>query len=441
MLFTAKYLIFYVLCVFSITHLSAQYTTTDFVATNLISDGLNAPGRMAIDADDNIYVTDAIQKSIIKYNAQGSYISTINAGLSPLSIAINNKNQLFVGDQNTGDIYTIHSNGTKTKFYSGLSFPASMVFGSNNILYIVDSQQKKVIGLDVSGNVVKDFTYSSFTFPTGIAFDRQNNHIIVSEHGGVGDDVQTCGGGSMSWGTTGPLTTIYIFDVEGNYISEFGCFGTKDGEFQRIQGITVGTCGNIYAADPYLGRVSVFDPDGNYITKFGTQGDGSGEFNIPTDIVFSKDNRAFISSMNKGAVDVHSITFSLPTATITSADQTVCSLEDAAIEVQFTGTAPWTFTYTVDNLNPVELIANETPFSFPVSVEGLYKIDALTDGNSDIGTCFTGSTLVTVSSEPPTATINTTELVKCIDDPAGIELQFTGMAPWTFTYTIDIWTL
>jgi hypothetical protein len=53
MLFTAKYLIFYVLCVFSITHLSAQYTTTDFVATNLISDGLNAPGRMAIDADDN----------------------------------------------------------------------------------------------------------------------------------------------------------------------------------------------------------------------------------------------------------------------------------------------------------------------------------------------------------------------------------------------------
>lgn len=63
MLFTAKYLIFYVLCVFSITHLSAQYTTTDFVATNLISDGLNAPGRMAIDADDNVYVTGAVQKN------------------------------------------------------------------------------------------------------------------------------------------------------------------------------------------------------------------------------------------------------------------------------------------------------------------------------------------------------------------------------------------
>ena len=32
----------------------------------------------------------------------------------------------------------------------------------------------------------------------------------------------------MCWGSTGPITTIYIFDVDGNYISEFGCFGTDD---------------------------------------------------------------------------------------------------------------------------------------------------------------------------------------------------------------------
>ena len=68
----------------------------------------------------------------------------------------------------------------------------------------------------------------------------------------------------MSWGTTGPITTIYIFDIEGNLINNFGCFGTKNGLFHRIQGITVGACGNIYAVDPYLGRVSVFDDNGNY---------------------------------------------------------------------------------------------------------------------------------------------------------------------------------
>jgi PKD repeat protein/sugar lactone lactonase YvrE len=431
-----KHIIFCNLFLFCVTNLSAQYATSDYSPTNLISDGLNAPGRMAVDTDDNVYVTDAIQNNIIKYNAQGNYIGTITTDFNPISIAINKKGQLFVGDKATGDIYKVAQNGNKSLFYAGVTLPNSMVFGLD-ILYITDSEQKKVIGLDVSGAVVTDFTYDTFTFPTGIAFDKQNNHIIVSEHGGVGEDVQTCGGGSLSWGTTGPLTTIYIFDIDGNYISEFGCFGTKDGFFQRIQGITVGTCGNIYAADPYLGRVSVFDQDGNYITKFGIQGNGSGEFNIPTDIVFSKDNRAFVSSMNKGAIDVHSITFSLPTATITSADQTVCALEDASIEVQFTGTAPWTFTYTVDDLNPVEIIANETPFSFPVSVEGLYKITALTDGAATSGTCFTGAVNILVSDAPPTATILTTDLSKCTTDDTGIEIQFTGIAPWTFTYTVD----
>ncbi len=438
MLNTTKYFIFYVLLFIFTIPINAQYNTSDFVPTSILSSELYAPGRMAIDTTDNVYVVDAVQRNIVKYDAQGNFINTIDTNLNPLSIAVNNKNHLFVGDKNTGDIYTVKANGTKILFYSGLSFPASMEFGLNNILYVVDSEQKKVIGLDVSGDVVQDFTFSTFTFPTGIAFDHQNNRILVSEHGGIGPDVQECGGGcSICWGEDGPVTTIYIFDINGNYISEFGCFGTDEGLFQRIQGITVGACGNIYATDPYLGRVSVFDSDGNYITKFGSQGNGPGEFNIPTDIVFSTDNRAFVSSMNKGAIDVLSVTFSLPTATITSTDKAICAGTTTDITVDFTGVAPWNFTYTQDDSNPIQLIANETPFSFPVDVEGLYIIDALTDANGDMGTCFTGSTQITVSTEPPTATLIITELEKCNDDPSGIELQFTGMAPWTFTYTID----
>ncbi|MDT8418281.1 MAG: NHL repeat-containing protein, partial [Lutibacter sp.] len=290
----------YTLFFIGINHLNAQYATSNFSSTSLISDGLKAPGRMAVDTNDYIYATDAIQKNIVKYDGQGNYITTITTALTPLSIAINNKNQLFIGDEASGSIYKVSPNGNNTLFYEGTSMPNSMVFGLNNILYIVDSQLKKVIGLDVSGTVVKEFTYNTFTFPTGIAFDKQNSRIIVSEHGGVGEDVQTCGGGSMSWGTTGPLTTIYIFDIDGNLIKNFGCFGTKVGLFQRIQGISVGTCGNIYAVDPYLGRVNVFNENGNYITTFGTQGDGIGQFNIPMDIVFTSDNQVFVSSMNKG---------------------------------------------------------------------------------------------------------------------------------------------
>jgi PKD repeat protein len=434
-----KNIFFYALLfIISINQLQAQYQSGDYLSASLLSDELYAPGRMAIDTLDNLYVVDAFKRNIVKYNSQGNFLNTINIDFTPLSIAVNNKNQLFVGDKETGDIYAVQSNGSKVLFYSGLSFPASMEFGANNILYVVDSEQLRVIGLDVSGALVKDFTYGTFTFPNGIAFDHQNNHILVSEHGGIGPEIQDCGGGcSMCWSDWGPVTTIYIFDINGNFVSQFGCFGYEDAEFQRIQDLSVGACGNIYATDPYLGRVSVFEPNGNFITSFGSQGNGPGEFNLPTDIVFSSDNRAFISSMNKGEVDVLSITFSLPSSTITSDDKAICAGTTTDITVEFTGVAPWEFTYTIDDLNPVPMTATESPFSFTVDVEGLYKIDSLTDGNGINGTCFTGSTRVTVSTEPPTATINTTELTKCSDDTTGIELQFTGMAPWTFTYTVD----
>ncbi|WKK67287.1 PKD domain-containing protein [Lutimonas zeaxanthinifaciens] len=416
--------------------LNAQYATADFSSSNLITDGLNAPGRMAIDSNDDIYVIDAIEKNIVKYDVQGNSLGTINTEFIPLSVAINNKDQLFAGDQTTGTIYTVDSNGSKSEFYTGLSFPASMVFGLDNILYVIDSHQKKVVGLNVSGNLVNEFTYSTFTFPTGIAFDKQNNHIIVSEHGGVGEDVQTCGGGSMSWGTTGPLTTIYIFDIEGNLINDFGCFGTKNGLFHRIQGITVGACGNIYAVDPYLGRVSVFDDNGNYITKFGQQGDSMGEFNLPLDIVFTSDNQAVVSSMNKGNLDVFSINNVLPTATITSTDQTICANSEATVTINFTGNGPWTFNYTVDGANPVEITTDQAVYDLTVSNEGLYEVSSLVDTNGIAGTCFTGATNIKVD-ELPTATFSAAEISICGTVETGVDVQFTGLAPWTFTYTID----
>ncbi|WP_242157555.1 PKD domain-containing protein [Aestuariivivens sediminis] len=398
---------------------------------------ITAPGRMAVDTDDNVYVINAIQHSIIKYDAQGNYLATIATDFNPISIALDKNNNLFAGDQISGNIYSLASNGTKSIFYSGTDQPNAMVFGLKNILYVADSKLKKVIGLDGSGTVVSNFTSENFVFPTGIAYDKQNNHFIVSEHGGIGEDVQYCYSGQWDVSSWGPVTTVYILDEDGNLINQFGCFGTKDGEFQRIMGVSMGTCGNIYVVDPYLGRVNVYDSSGNYLTKFGFQGDGDGELNLPMDIVFTSDNRAFVSSMNKGAIDIFSITDALPTATITSEDQTICTDATGSIEINFTGNGPWSFTYTVDKLNPISLNANESPFSFEVTEPGLYEVTAVTDSNDVAGACFTGSTLISASLESPSVTALSNTVVRCHNDTSGIELQFTGTPPYQFTYTID----
>lgn len=417
-------------------HLQAQYTTESFKPSALMSEGLKAPGKLAIDTNDDVYVTDAIQKNIVKFDAQGNYIKTIETSLSPISIAINSKNQLFVVDKITSSIYRLHENGTNTLLYKGASRPSSIVFGKDDLLYLVDSDLKNVLGIDRTGNIVVEFTHEAFTYPSGIAYDKENNHIIVSEHGGIGDNDQYCRSGSWMVSSWGPNMSIYTFDTSGNLLNSFGCFGSQDGRLQRTQGITVGACGNIYVVDPYLGRVSVFDKEGNYITRFGQQGNAPGDFNLPIDIVFTSDNHAIVSSMNKGTVDVFVITGTLPTATITSEDQTICADSEAIITVNFTGNAPWTFRYTVDGINPVEVTTDVAAYNFTVSEAGIYEITSLVDINTVIGTCFTGSTNITVDPLP-TATILSADFSKCYDDETGVSVAFTGMAPWTFTYTID----
>jgi len=426
------------ICIFfftGINHLNAQYTTDSYSPTALLSEDLKAPGKMAVDSDDNIYAVDAIQKSIVKYDSQGIYLTTIITDFSPTTIAINEVDLLFVGDKETGNIYTVSENGTKTLFYTGVVAPNAMIFGLN-ILYVTYSQQKKVVGIDISGTIVTDFTYGKFVFLTGIAFDPQNNKILVAEHGGVGEDMERPGSCSMCWSSYGPQTAIYVFDLDGNHERTFGFFGHEDGQFQRIQGIAVGPCGNYYAVDPYLGRVSVFDNAGNFVTKFGLQGDSMGEFNLPMDIVFTDDNRAVVSSMNKGVIDVFSITSVLPTASITSANQTICAMENAVVDILFTGEGPWTFTYTVDGINPVEVSTNEPVYNLSVSEAGLYEVASLVDKNYVVGTCFTGATNIMVN-ELPTATFLAAELSKCTNVESGVDVQLTGIGPWTFTYTID----
>ncbi len=423
---------------FGLSYISAQNTTSDFNPINLISEGLSAPGRMAINSNDQIFAIDAIQKKIIKYDEQGSYLGVVNTDFTPLSIAIDKNDQLFVGDQTTGAIFKLNFNGGVSLFYNGVLTPNSMVFGSNSVLYVLDNRQKKVTGFDVSGKVVTEFTNETFTHPVGIAFDEQNNHIVVSEHGGIGEDTEYCNqNGGWSVSNWGPNTSIYIFDIDGNIINKFGCFGTQDGRFQRIQGISVGPCGNIYAVDPYLGRVNVFDASGNYITKFGQQGDGIGEFNLPMDIVFNSDNEVFVSSMNKGEIDVFSIYQPLATSTIVGMDEMICEGTTTDILIKFTGTAPWTFTYTIDGLSPNEITTSEANYHLQASVEGKYQITNLIDGNNLSGTCLTGSKYIQVNTVLPTATFLTDVISRCQGTTNDILIDFTGEAPWTFTYTIN----
>jgi hypothetical protein len=401
----------------------SQSNPDDFVNKFSITDSLKVPVRAAIDISGNIFVTDIAQKCIVQYDSSWNFTEKIYIGEEPTSIAISDNNTMFVGDYQNGKIYKRLTDGIVSVIYSDTIFPSAMVVSPNNELYVVDSRSKSVLVLDFAGKLKRTIGSGIFLFPTGIAFDSKNNRVIVSEHGGFGDGLNL-------------HSEIRIFGTTGNLISTFGGWGNTPGKFYRVQGLAVGRCGNIYVTDPYQGNISVFNENGTYITKFGIWGNTPGKLNVPMDVVFDARERVYVVSLNNNAIEVLNITDSLPSSTIKTGSVSICKGTTTPVKIQFTGTAPWTFTYTIDGSNP-QTITNtyDNPYILNAIKAGAYNVIALSDAKST-GTCFSNTATVIIDSVP-TAAIANMEAGICPGDSVSIPVTFTGTAPWKFTYTID----
>ena len=116
-------------------------------------------------------------------------------------------------------------------------------------------------------------------------FDLDGNY--VSQFGGSGSDP---GQFLLPYGITTNSThilvtettnnRIQIFDTDGNYQGKFGSSGTGDGQFDNSVGVAI-TPMHILVADLRNHRIQVFDLDGSYVSQFGSEGTGDYQFNLP----------------------------------------------------------------------------------------------------------------------------------------------------------------
>ncbi|MFH1891539.1 MAG: 6-bladed beta-propeller [Candidatus Zixiibacteriota bacterium] len=77
---------------------------------------------------------------------------------------------------------------------------------------------------------------------------------------------------------------IQKFDLQGNFILEWGSYGAGDGEFVTPVGIDIDYEGDIFVADSGNHRIQVFDTLGTFLQSWGSFGSEYGEFEGPLDI-------------------------------------------------------------------------------------------------------------------------------------------------------------
>ena len=78
------------------------------------------------------------------------------------------------------------------------------------------------------------------------------------------------------------------------FITEFGSYGSEDGQFVSVTSLALDKDQNVYVADEWLNRISIFDKDGTFLRKWGTQGSGDGEFLRPWGLDFDSDDNLWV---------------------------------------------------------------------------------------------------------------------------------------------------
>ena len=203
------------------------------------------PRYIAIDSNDNIYVTN--EHKLQKFNRNGEFVKSVGSGSSGSKL----------GDQ----FYLTH----------GVNI-------HQNHVYVCDCYNHRIQVFDLDLVFITSFgTQGSgqgqYERPCDLAFDSQGN-IYVSDYGN---------------------NRVQVLDPNGRYLRQFGG-KSGPGKLKGPEGVHIAhDC--VYVSDCGNNCIAVFQLSGAFLTSFGREGEGRGEFRYPKGIVFDCDGFLYVCEL------------------------------------------------------------------------------------------------------------------------------------------------
>jgi len=88
---------------------------------------------------------------------------------------------------------------------------------------------------------------------------------------------------------------VTVCNIQGDYLGEFGKYGTEDGAFVWPTAIDVDRQGNIYLADEHRHDVQVWDKDHSFVRKWGGLGNGDTQMNRPAGLAIDSQGTVLVA--------------------------------------------------------------------------------------------------------------------------------------------------
>ena len=176
------------------------------------------PTCIAMDKDENVYVSDDGLQRISVFNKEGEF--------------------LFKW-------------GKKGSGIGEFDRPAGIAFDRDDNLLVVDSLNNRIQKYAKDGKYLSRWGRAGsgpgeFNMPWGITIDKEGNLYVAD------------------WRND----RIQKFDSNSRHLASWGTGGQEDGQFNRPTGVAIDQEGNVYVADWGNERVQVLGPDGSYHAQF-----------------------------------------------------------------------------------------------------------------------------------------------------------------------------
>ena len=246
------------------------------------SQALQKPFGLALDESGNLCVTDTGANLVCFLDfTRKKWRRYPAAGKTSFAspVAVARRNGIFyVADSELGRVLAFHDNGASV---FAIAAPLRRPVGlaiAGSSLAVVDSQTHTVFVFDLKGKFLFQFGRR------GIGPGEFNfpTHIAADAQG--------------RWLVTDSLNCrIQVFSPDGKFISQFGSSGDTSGHFGRPKGVAVDGDGHIYVVDAVFDNVQIFDTTGRLLLNFGGSGGGPGEFSLPNGIAIAPDNSIYVA--------------------------------------------------------------------------------------------------------------------------------------------------
>lgn len=252
---------------------------------------LQKPFGVALDENDNLCVTDTGANAVCFFDRtkkKWMRWNKIEKLFFRSPVAVAKRNGVFfVVDSGLAALIAFGENGKLIFKTTNHLERPSGIVLSGEQLFVADAQRHRIVVFDLRGNYLSEFGKRGIK-PGEFNFPT---HLAADVEGNI-------------FVTDSMNGRVQMLGRNGNFKKEIGSMGNATGNFSRPKGVAVDSFSHVYVIDALFDNIQIFGADGKLLLNWGESGGNPGEFWLPNGIAIAKSNEIYVADSYNRRIQV-----------------------------------------------------------------------------------------------------------------------------------------